>query len=82
MISCWKPKGIFQNVPPFRSLSSWVERGKNLPLAFPNCFVLSLFNSHHNFVAVIDLPEGEHQYKFYVDGNWILDPKVVGKSFL
>ncbi|XP_016087861.1 5'-AMP-activated protein kinase subunit beta-1-like [Sinocyclocheilus grahami] len=52
------------------------------------CFSLlfcspSPFNSHNNFVAIIDLPEGEHQYKFYVDGHWILDPKepvVTNKS--
>lgn len=33
--------------------------------------------SHNDFVTIIDLPEGEHQYKFCVDGNWKCDPKVV-----
>ena len=33
--------------------------------------------SHSNFVAIVDLPEGEHQYKFCVDGNWTLDPTGV-----
>lgn len=33
--------------------------------------------SHNDFVTIIDLPEGEHQYKFCVDGNWQCDPKVV-----
>lgn len=33
--------------------------------------------SHSDFVTIIDLPEGEHQYKFCVDGNWQCDPKVV-----
>uniref|UniRef100_W5KDT7 Protein kinase, AMP-activated, beta 1 non-catalytic subunit, b n=1 Tax=Astyanax mexicanus TaxID=7994 RepID=W5KDT7_ASTMX len=44
---------------------------------------IPLSKSHSNFVAVVDLPEGEHQYKFYVDGNWTLDPKqpvVTSKS--
>uniref|UniRef100_A0A9L0IF05 5'-AMP-activated protein kinase subunit beta-1 n=1 Tax=Equus asinus TaxID=9793 RepID=A0A9L0IF05_EQUAS len=30
--------------------------------------------SHNNFVAILDLPEGEHQYKFLVDGQWTHDP--------
>lgn len=30
--------------------------------------------SHNNFVAILDLPEGEHQYKFFVDGQWTHDP--------
>jgi len=33
-------------------------------------------------VAILDLPEGEHQYKFYVDGHWVLDPKEVRMSLL
>ncbi|CAD7013687.1 unnamed protein product [Ceratitis capitata] len=32
--------------------------------------------SHGNFVAIIDLPEGDHQYKFCVDGEWKHDPKL------
>ncbi|KAG7281798.1 hypothetical protein CRUP_037079 [Coryphaenoides rupestris] len=35
---------------------------------------IPLNKSHSNFVAIVDLPEGEHQYKFCVDGNWTLDP--------
>ena len=38
----------------------------------------SLFScSHNNFVAILDLPEGEHQYKFFVDGQWTHDPSEV-----
>ncbi|CDQ80240.1 unnamed protein product [Oncorhynchus mykiss] len=33
-----------------------------------------LYFSQNNFVAIVDLPEGEHQYKFYVDGTWTHDP--------
>lgn len=35
---------------------------------------IPLNRSRNNFVAIVDLPEGEHQYKFCVDGQWILDP--------
>ncbi|XP_017539403.1 5'-AMP-activated protein kinase subunit beta-1b [Pygocentrus nattereri] len=44
---------------------------------------IPLSKSHNNFVAIVDLPEGEHQYKFHVDGHWTLDPKqpvVTSKS--
>lgn len=33
-----------------------------------------MVKSHGDFVTIIDLPEGEHQYKFYVDGEWKNDP--------
>lgn len=41
--------------------------------------VVSLFSlhSHNDFVAILDLPEGEHQYKFFVDGQWVHDPSEV-----
>jgi hypothetical protein len=35
------------------------------------------YYSHGDFVTIIDLPEGEHQYKFFVDGEWRHDPGVV-----
>lgn len=35
--------------------------------------------SQNNFVAIVDLPEGEHQYKFCVDGQWTLDPTGVSE---
>jgi len=35
---------------------------------------LPMVKSHGDFVTIIDLPEGEHQYKFYVDGEWKHDP--------
>ncbi|XP_078741035.1 5'-AMP-activated protein kinase subunit beta-2-like, partial [Lampetra fluviatilis] len=35
---------------------------------------IPLTKSHNDFVAILELPEGEHQYKFYVDGQWLHDP--------
>lgn len=39
---------------------------------------IPMVKSHGDFVTIIDLPEGEHQYKFYVDDedltrNWSLE---------
>lgn len=39
--------------------------------------------SNGDFFTILDLPEGEHQYKFYVDGQWVHDPnEVIGVSLL
>lgn len=33
--------------------------------------------SQGEFSTIIELPEGEHEYKFCVDGRWIHDPNAV-----
>lgn len=34
-------------------------------------------------MTIVDLPEGEHQYKFVVDGRWEHDPnQVIFKAYL
>lgn len=35
-----------------------------------------MVKSHGDFVTIIDLPEGEYHYKFYVDGEWRHDPSL------
>lgn len=40
-----------------------------------------MVKSHGDFVTIIDLPEGEHQYKFFVDGEWRHDPGLVSIKF-
>ncbi|CAG5116140.1 unnamed protein product [Candidula unifasciata] len=35
---------------------------------------IPLARSQGDFYTIIDLPEGEHQYKFYVDGQWMNSP--------
>ena len=34
---------------------------------------MMLISSEKDFVAIVDLPEGSHQYKFLVDGEWKLN---------
>ena len=29
--------------------------------------------STKDFVAIVDLQEGEHEYKFFADGEWVTD---------
>ena len=36
-------------------------------------------SSQGDFTAIVDLPEGEHQYKFYVDGDWLHNPDEVSE---
>ena len=59
-----------------------MERVNGMCLNFClNLFVVMLlifsFFSHGEFATIIELPEGEHQYKFFVDGTWIHDPNLV-----
>lgn len=39
-----------------------------------NVQLLSILHSEKDFVAIVDLPEGSHQYKFLVDGEWKVSP--------
>ncbi|XP_062617839.1 5'-AMP-activated protein kinase subunit beta-1-like isoform X4 [Saccostrea cucullata] len=32
---------------------------------------IPLVKSHGDFTTIVDLPEGDHQYKFFVDGQWV-----------
>ncbi|KAH8331668.1 hypothetical protein KR074_009285 [Drosophila pseudoananassae] len=56
----------------------WDGGGKNVTISgtFSNWKPISMVRSHGNFVTIIDLPEGDHQYKFCVDGEWKHDPKL------
>jgi 5'-AMP-activated protein kinase regulatory beta subunit len=33
--------------------------------------------SNDEFYTIIDLPQGDHQYRFLVDGQWMCDPHGV-----
>ncbi|XP_070602972.1 5'-AMP-activated protein kinase subunit beta-2-like isoform X2 [Erythrolamprus reginae] len=55
----------------------WTDGGKEVFISgsFNNWSAkIPLIKSHNDFVAILDLPEGEHQYKFFVDGQWVHDP--------
>ena len=37
---------------------------------------IPMTNSHGDFTAIVELPEGRHEYKFFVDGQWLHDPSA------
>lgn len=56
----------------------WDGGGKQVYISgtFSDWKTIPMVKSHGDFVTIIDLPEGEHQFKFYVDGEWRHDPKL------
>lgn len=60
----------------------WDGGGKEVYISgtFSEWKPLPMVKSHGDFVTIIDLPEGEHQFKFCVDGEWRHDPKLVGEQ--
>lgn len=56
----------------------WEGGGKNVFISgtFSEWKALPMVKSHGDFVTIIDLPEGDHQYKFCVDGEWKHDPRL------
>lgn len=56
----------------------WDGGGKQVYISgtFSDWKALPMVKSHGDFVTIIDLPEGEHQFKFCVDGEWKHDPKL------
>lgn len=61
----------------------WDGGGKQVYISgtFSNWKALPMVKSHKDFVTIVDLPEGDHQYKFFVDGEWRHDPKIVSSDF-
>lgn len=57
----------------------WDSGGKEVYISgtFSDWKPLPMVKSHGDFVTIVDLPEGDHQYKFCVDGEWKHDPKLV-----
>ncbi|CAG7733374.1 unnamed protein product [Allacma fusca] len=56
----------------------WDGGGKNVFISgsFSDWKTIPMVKSHGDFVAIVDLPEGEHAYKYYIDGEWRCDPGV------
>lgn len=53
----------------------WAGGGQAVAIAgtFSDWQPLPMVKSEKDFVAIVDLPEGQHQYKFLVDGEWRLN---------
>lgn len=66
------------NLKVLPTVFKWEGGGKQVYISgtFTEWKTLPMVKSHGDFVTIIDLPEGEHQYKFYVDGEWRHDPGV------
>ena len=43
-------------------------------------FLLSYNYSHGEFETIIELPMGEHEFKYLVDGKWVHDPNLVSSE--
>lgn len=57
----------------------WDGGGKQVYISgtFSNWKTIPMVKSHGDFVTIVDLPEGEHEFKYCVDGVWKHDPKMV-----
>jgi len=64
--------------PALPTVLRWDGGGKNVMISgtFTKWKPIPMVRSHGNFVTIIDLPEGDHQYKFCVDGEWKHDPRL------
>lgn len=53
----------------------WEKGGRDVAICgtFTQWKPIPMVKSHGDFVIILDVPEGEHEYKFKVDGNWHCD---------
>lgn len=60
----------------------WDGGGKQVYISgtFSDWKALPMVKSHGDFVTIINIPEGDHEYKFLVDGEWKHDPKLVSMT--
>lgn len=65
--------------PALPTVFKWDGGGRQVYISgtFSDWKSIPMVRSHGDFVTIIDLPEGDHQYKFCVDGEWRHDPKLV-----
>ena len=55
-----------------------LQQGRQVSLRVVKLSVLAVtIFSHGDFFTIVDLPEGDHEYKFSVDGNWQHNPTEV-----
>ncbi|XP_026751954.2 5'-AMP-activated protein kinase subunit beta-1 [Galleria mellonella] len=69
---------IVDDVKVLPTVFKWEGGGKQVYISgtFTDWKTIPMVKSHGDFVTIIDLPEGEHQYKYFVDGEWRHDPTV------
>ncbi|XP_047507634.1 5'-AMP-activated protein kinase subunit beta-1 [Pieris napi] len=67
-----------EDVQVLPTVFKWEGGGKQVFISgtFTEWKTIPMVKSHGDFVTIIDLPEGEHQYKYFVDGEWRHDPTV------
>lgn len=60
---------------PLPTVFKWEGGGKDVCISgtFTNWKPIPMVHSHGDFVVILDVPEGNHQYKFMVDGQWVHD---------
>uniref|UniRef100_A0A146LRV0 5'-AMP-activated protein kinase subunit beta-1 n=1 Tax=Lygus hesperus TaxID=30085 RepID=A0A146LRV0_LYGHE len=69
-------EGSQVNEKVFPTVFKWNGGGRDVMISgtFTNWKSIPMVKSHQDFVTIIDLPEGDHQFKFFVDGQWRHDP--------
>lgn len=74
-----KPTTVDPTSAVLPTVFKWDGGGKEVFISgtFSDWKPIPMVKSHGDFVTIIDLPEGEHQYKFCVDGEWRHDQKLV-----
>lgn len=78
--------GIDINIRKLPTVFRWTGSGENVfvSTSYDNwASKLPLVRSRHDLYTIVDLPEGTHQYKFYVDDQWVCDDNAekVDNSF-
>ncbi|XP_013780014.1 5'-AMP-activated protein kinase subunit beta-2-like [Limulus polyphemus] len=70
------PIGVNQSETTLPTVFKWELGGKEVYLSgtFSNWEPIKMIHSHGDCVLILDLAEGEHQYKFLVDGQWHHNP--------
>ncbi|CAG2119448.1 unnamed protein product, partial [Medioppia subpectinata] len=67
---------INENALP--TVFKWEGGGKEVFITgtFSEWKPIKMCHSHGDFVAIIDVPEGTHNYKFVVDGQEVVDDNI------
>lgn len=61
----------------FPTVFKWNGGGEQVLISgtFSDWKPMPMVKSHGDFVTILDLPQGEHEFKFFVDGEWKHDPR-------